>query len=191
MIRAIIFDCFGVLTTDSWGPFRRKHFGHDPKLMDEVSEKFRAVDAGLVKYEDFLTEIATLGKFTTQEARTELDKNIADKELFDYLRASLKPHYKIGMLSNAGENWLPQLFSEEEIAFFDVVALSYETGIVKPDPRAYANVSKLIGVEPQECVFIDDQVRYCAGAEDVGMKAIVYRNLEQLKTDLPPLLKQA
>jgi HAD superfamily hydrolase (TIGR01509 family) len=191
MIRAIIFDCFGVLTTDSWGPFRRKHFGHNPQLMEDVSEKFRRVDAGLARYEDFLKEIATIGSFSVEEARAELDKNVADDELFVYLKRELKPHYKIGMLSNAGENWLPQLFSEDQIALFDTVALSYETGFVKPDPRAYEDIARRLDVEPEECIFIDDQERYCTAAREAGMQAVVYTSFEQLQAELSPLLQKA
>jgi HAD superfamily hydrolase (TIGR01509 family) len=190
VIKAIIFDCFGVLTTDSWTPFKRRHFGHDPALMEEVSEKFRLVDAGLAHYDDFLTEIAKLGFFTAEEARVELDKNVADDELFEYIQLNLKPHYQIGMLSNAGDNWLNQLFSEEQISLFDKIALSYETGVVKPEPRSFQIIAERLGVEMTECIFVDDQERYCTAAQKQGMVPIWYKNFDQFKEDLAANLKK-
>jgi HAD superfamily hydrolase (TIGR01509 family) len=190
VIKAIIFDCFGVLTTDSWTPFKRRHFGYDPALMEEVSEKFRLVDAGLAHYDDFLTEIAKLGFFTAEEARVELDKNVADDELFEYIQLNLKPHYQIGMLSNAGDNWLNQLFSEEQISLFDKIALSYETGVVKPEPRSFQIIAERLGVEMTECIFVDDQERYCTAAQKQGMVPIWYKNFDQFKEDLAANLKK-
>lgn len=189
MVKAVIFDCFGVLTTDSWGPFRRKHFGHDQVLMEEMSDTFRMVDAGLLSYEDFIAKISDASNIDAKTVRGMLDKNIADEQLFDFVKAALKPRYKIGMLSNAGDNWLGQLFTQEQIALFDAVALSYETGFVKPDARAYHALCDRLGVAPEECIFIDDQQGYCIAAEKQGMQAIWYRSFQQFKPEIESLLE--
>jgi HAD superfamily hydrolase (TIGR01549 family) len=191
MIRAIIFDCFGVLTTDGWLPFKRKHFSHDRKLQAEATDLNKQVDAGLASYDDFVQAIAELANVPHEEAQTAIEDNVADEELFAYIAHELRPNYNLGMLSNAGANWLDKLFKPEQVQLFDAIALSYETGFVKPDPRAYQTVAERLVVAPEECVFIDDQERYCTAAKEQGMQAIVYTSLEQLKTDLPPLLKQA
>jgi FMN phosphatase YigB (HAD superfamily) len=191
MIRAIIFDCFGVLTTDGWLPFKRKHFGHDPKLEAEATDLNKQVDAGLASYDDFLRSIAELAQVPDEEARRAVEDNVSDTALFDLIAHELRPHYKLGLLSNAGANWLDQLFTPDQVGLFDAVALSYQTGFVKPDPRAYQTIADRLGVEPDECIFIDDQERYCTAAREQGMQAIVYRSLEQLQAELSPLLSQA
>jgi hypothetical protein len=48
MIRAIIFDCFGVLTTDAWLPFKNKYFAQNEVLMARASELNKQSDAGNV-----------------------------------------------------------------------------------------------------------------------------------------------
>ena len=189
MVRAVIFDCFGVLTTDGWLPFKRKYFGDNPQLEAEATDLNKQVDAGLAGYDEFVSSIADLAHVTHEEARRAIEDNVSDDALFDYITKELKPHFKLGLLSNAGANWLEKLFSAQQVELFDAVALSYETGFVKPDPRAYQIIAERLGVTPEECVFIDDQERYCTAAREQGMQAIVYHSPEQLRHELPPLLK--
>ena len=38
MVKAIVFDCFGVLATETLAPFREKYFGSDPQLPAQLPE---------------------------------------------------------------------------------------------------------------------------------------------------------
>ncbi|MEO6513250.1 MAG: HAD-IA family hydrolase [Candidatus Saccharimonadales bacterium] len=191
MIRAVIFDCFGVLTTDGWLPFKRKYFSDNAKLEAEATDLNKQVDAGLASYEEFISSIAQLAQVPRREAHKAIEDNVADEELFEYIARDLKPNYKLGLLSNAGANWLDKLFTEAQVKLFDAVSLSYQTGFVKPDLRAYQMIADQLGVDPQECIFIDDQERYCSAAREVGMQALVYTSFKQLQADLSPLLQEA
>jgi len=190
MIRAVIFDCFGVLATDGWLPYKRKYFSADPDLGVQAGELNHAFDAGHLSYEDFAREIAALAGVPVETARQQLRHNVPDDEVFEYI-ATLKPQYKIGMLSNAGSNWLNEIFTPEQNALFDTVVLSYETGFIKPEARAYETIAERLGVAPEECVLIDDQQRYVEGAAQVGMPAMLYVGLDELRADLPKLLNQS
>ena len=48
------------------------------------------------------------------------------------------------------------------------------TGILKPDPRAYAAVVEALGVPARDCVFVDDQPRNVEGARRAGMQAVAF-----------------
>lgn len=113
----------------------------------------------------------------------------ANVPLLDYIREELKPNYKIGLLSNAIKNYLPEMLTEEQIALFDVVGISFEMGVGKPDADAYKIVAKKLGVQPEECVFIDDIGVFAEAAKDVGMQAIVYSDLETTLAELRRLLE--
>lgn len=189
MIRAVIFDCFGVLTTDGWLPFKRKYFSGNPELEQAATDLNKRTDAGLASYDDFVRDIADLAHVPLAEASKAIEHNVTDDELLAYIASDIKPKYKVGLLSNAGANWMDRLFSKEQIALFDAIALSYETGVIKPDARAYQIITERLGVAPDECIFVDDQERYCAAARDAGMKAIWYQSLEQFKADILPLLQ--
>lgn len=188
MIRAIIFDCFGVLASDGWLPFKREHFGHDPALFEEAGDLNKQVDSGFINTNEFVSAIAKLAQVPEAEAAECLRQNPVNDELFAYIRTELKPHYKLGILSNASENRLLKMFTPEDVALFDETVLSYQIGATKPDPKAYQAILDKLGCEASECVFIDDQERYVSAAESVGMRAIVYTSLEQLRTDLEKIL---
>lgn len=60
------------------------------------------------------------------------------------------------------------------LAAFDVIVDATHTGILKPDPRAYDDCARALGVAPGECVFVDDQPRNIDGARRAGMIAVPF-----------------
>ncbi len=190
MIRAIVFDCFGVLTTDGWLPFKAAHFGHDPELFELATSLNKQSDAGLISYHDFIGQIAELAGISVHQAQRSIEDNVANLPLFEFIE-SVKNSYKVGLLSNAAANWLDTMFTAEQRQPFHAIALSYETGFIKPDERAYQIIADRLGVEVSECVLIDDQERYCTGAREAGMQAIWYKNYEQAVAELSTLLSQS
>jgi putative hydrolase of the HAD superfamily len=187
MIKAVIFDCFGVLATDDWLPFKQAHFGHDPELFQHAGDINQQSNAGFISFEQFVQEIADMAGVSTQEVQKVLRSNTPNEELFAYIR-ELKPKYKIGMLSNSSSNWLSEIFTAEQIALFDSTILSYMAHTAKPDPRIYELSAEDLQVEIEECVFTDDQERYATAARDVGMQGIAYKGFEQFKADLEKIL---
>lgn len=61
---------------------------------------------------------------------------------------------------------------EDEV---DAVVLSFEVGVAKPDSAIYLAALERLGVGAADAVFVDDQDEYCAGAEAVGMRALLLR----------------
>jgi putative hydrolase of the HAD superfamily len=55
---------------------------------------------------------------------------------------------------------------------FDLIVDATHTGILKPDPRAYAAVTEALKLAPADCVFVDDQARNVAGARAVGWQTV-------------------
>lgn len=55
---------------------------------------------------------------------------------------------------------------------FEVIVDATYTGILKPDPRAYAAVTDALGLPASECVFVDDQLRNAEGGQRAGMQVV-------------------
>ena len=53
----------------------------------------------------------------------------------------------------------------------DAVVLSFEAGVMKPDPAIYANALDRIGATAGRAAFVDDQPGYLDGAEALGMRS--------------------
>jgi putative hydrolase of the HAD superfamily len=189
VIKAVIFDCFGVLTTDGWLAFKSRHFKKNQDLFAKATKLNSQVNSAAISYKEFLEEVGKLVGMPAKDVEQEINSNVANDELFDYIN-TLKPKYKIGMLSNAGGNWLNDLFTKKQISLFDAIDLSYESGVIKPEQQSYIHVAKQLGVQTGECVFIDDQEKHCNGARQAGMQAIRYENFEQMKEDLEKLLNK-
>lgn len=187
MTRAIIFDCFGVLTNDGWKALRETYCTTD-KLKKRAHDLDVAVNSGFMSESDFTKAVAKLCYLNVGEVERAFTERHTNEALFSYIMARLKPTYKIGMLSNAAYNMLDELFTPEQTALFDAVTLSCELGVVKPDKTMYETIATKLGVLPEECIFIDDIERYCAGAKEVGMKAIWYKDFAQFQQELEELL---
>ena len=189
VIKAIIFDCFGVLTTDTWQAFLDNL---PPEAnIEEARDAHRAYNMGLLDKEETAHRIkdATGKGFTEVEDvfQSEVAKNVA---LLECIR-EYKKRYKIGLLSNVATPWITESFlTNEEQELFDAMVLSYEVGITKPDPRIFHIMCERLGVKPEETVLVDDLERYTTAARDVGMQAVTYENLMQTKQQLDAILDQ-
>lgn len=189
MIKAIIFDCFGVLTTDLWKEFVSTLNADDKQPARDLN---RALDAGFITTAEFYEQIQKVTgrhpKTVEELINADQDKNIL---LLDYIK-ELKSKYKIGLLSNVSSDWVKTtLLSHKDQQLFDDILLSYEVKLVKPDPKIFHIACERLSVEPQECIFIDDGEYNLSGAIAVGMKTILYKEFAQFKSDLEKILNDS
>ena len=65
---------------------------------------------------------------------------------------------------------------------------SSKAGVRKPDPRIYQMMCEKLGVEPGECIYLDDLGINCKPAAQLGMHAIKVTSGEQALADLSAVL---
>jgi putative hydrolase of the HAD superfamily len=87
--------------------------------------------------------------------------------MLDLIRSLRQAGLRTALLSNSWGNggYARHLFPD----LFDVVVISAEVGMRKPEERIFRHTAALLGLEPQECVFIDDVLANVAAAEVVGL----------------------
>jgi len=68
------------------------------------------------------------------------------------------------------------------LSAFEVIVDATYSGILKPDPRAYAAVAEALALPADACVFVDDQGRNVAGATAAGMRAVQFDVREPFKS---------
>lgn len=89
--------------------------------------------------------------------------------MYAALRAAHKAGARTALLSNSWGNDYPrELWGE----LFDVVVISSEVGMRKPDERIFRHAVTLLGLQPEECVFIDDIDHNIRAAEAIGMQGL-------------------
>ena len=57
---------------------------------------------------------------------------------------------------------------------FDDIVCSAEVGMAKPEPAIYVLAAERLGLEPRECVFVDDLDTNVEAARQVGMQAVLF-----------------
>ncbi len=112
------------------------------------------------------------------------DNNIQVINIIDELRNS---GIKVGLLSNNTRSNGVVLREEGLDKHFDVFLISAEIGFQKPDPQAFNVLFEQLEMQPSETAYIDDTEQSLRGASDIGYHSILYKNAEQLRTDLVSL----
>jgi len=89
------------------------------------------------------------------------------------------------ILSNMGDSVLDHILSQHAwIQRFDVLVWSFQLGIAKPDPAIYRHTLAQLGTLPEETLFIDDKIENVEAARVLGIQAIQFSTVEQLRADL-------
>lgn len=186
-MKAIIFDCFGVLTADVWREFAAALPEDQQGVASELN---RSYDAGFISTGQFVDQITDLtGQSPPSVEQSPLPvKNLDLLKYIDLLRQD----YKIGMLSNIASDWITDNFlTSDEQALFDDMIFSHHVRLIKPDLAIFELAATRLGVEPEDCLMVDDLERNCDGARRAGMTAVLYENLIQAKSDIDKLLSRS
>ena len=70
---------------------------------------------------------------------------------------------------------------------FDGVVISGEVGMRKPEPRIFEHALGLIGLPPQQCVFIDDIDANVVAARALGISGIHHVAVQETLAELERL----
>ena len=114
-------------------------------------------------------------------------------ELLEYFRALRGRGLRLALLTNNVREWEPQWRAKlpEIDEIFDVVVDSAFVGMRKPDPEIYEVTLERLGdgVEPADCVFVDDVDVNCEAARALGMRAVLFQHAEQAIRDVEAALR--
>ena len=108
--------------------------------------------------------------------------NVSVVPVVSQLRAAGIP---LGVLSNTSQaHWEFCRRRFRVLEVFQLYALSFEIGVMKPDPRIYAESARLAGVAPHEIFFTDDRPDNVVAAREAGWDAVVFESARQLSGEL-------
>ncbi len=189
-IRAVIFDFGGVLVRTEDASARRKweqQLGLPPGELEQLvfaSELAQRSMIGQATQRDVWSYIAMrygLDDATLQQMRRDFwSGDRLDERLVQFL-PSLRPRYKTAILSNAwpgARRMFTEHFQLHEAV--DAFIISSEEGIAKPHPRIYQIALQRLDVRPHEAIFVDDFPENIAGAQQLGIIAVLFRDTHQV-----------
>jgi epoxide hydrolase-like predicted phosphatase len=190
MIKAIIFDCFGVLYPDTYWAMASEYLGGElDSHRNNLHDLVRQVDLGLITRDQLWANFGDIVGKSKDEVYERLEDFAGlDSRLLKFIDEH-KSTQKIGMISNVGQGFIERMFVEKPVTdYFDSVVLSSDVGLVKPDVKIYELSASQLGVKPNECVFIDDLQKNVDGAINAGMQAIKYENYEKFRLDIAQII---
>ena len=197
MAKTIIFDLGGVLLHLDWDKVCAP--------LAELSDQ--SYDAVMKEVQNGpIVEASMLGRLTPQEfhrslcAKTNIDLPFdrfidiwngllsADEDMASLVE-ELGSDHPLALASNTDPIHLA--FAREHFSVmgaFDRSFLSYEMGLLKPDPAYFHHVLYGLWASPGNCIFIDDRPENGRSARNLGIKALVFESIGKLKSDLKAIL---
>ena len=103
------------------------------------------------------------------------------KETVELLEALKARNIKIGLISNCYSDEAQAIRDSVLYPFFDAPVLSYEQGVIKPDPEIFKRAIDMLGVSAEECLYVGDGgSNELYAARDAGMKVVQARYFAHL-----------
>jgi putative hydrolase of the HAD superfamily len=189
VIRAVLWDFGGVILSSPFEAFRRYEAEHSIPLdfirRVNATNPDRNAWARLERSEldhegfddAFAEESLALGHEVPGADVLALLAGDVRPEMVAALDAVIAAGYRTACLTNnvVSRDEDPEAGRPEVdavMARFDIVVESSKLGIRKPEPAFYARACELLGVEPDECVFLDDLGINLKPAKSMGMTTI-------------------
>ena len=194
-IESVIFDWGGVLIDDPRpGLLRYCCKAFDVSLEDYTPVHDSFLDEfhrGKISEERFWRQVADrLGKSMPsprpQWYEAFRSAYMPKHEMFRLVSSLHDKGYKTALLSNT-ELPAVDFFHEWGYDMFDEIVFSCLEGVMKPERRIYEITLERLGSKAGQAIFIDDRQDYIRGAKAVGLRTILFSNIDQVGNGLAGL----
>ena len=203
-VQAVIWDFGGVFTTSPFDAFNR--YERERGLPNDIIRRINSITPDTnawARIERSEVDAATFDLLFADEAKA-IGFEIRGADVLGLLSGDLRPRvveafnackarFKVGCITNnapTGKGAGMSASSDKAAAIadvfsaFDHVIESSKAGVRKPDPRIYRMMCDAIGVEPTNCVYLDDLGINLKPAREMGMTTIKVTSEDQLLADL-------
>jgi len=207
-VQAVISDFGGVLTTPLVQSFMafQDQTGITTEILGQAMQAATEANGDNPLFEmerGEITEVAFLEKLTESLEpllghRPEMhrfkeiyfDALNPNPEMIDLMRELKGAGFRMAMLTNNVQEWEPlwrAMLPVDEI--FETVVDSGFVGCRKPESRIYAITLERLGLPPESCLFVDDVLVNCEGAEKAGINAVHFQDNAQAIPEIRQRLK--
>lgn len=196
-IRAVFFDLGGVIVRTEYQAPRQQlaeRFGMDYDDIEKIvfgSPSAARATVGEINEEEHWQGVMKTLKLPANDVERVKKEffggDVVDRMLLRFLR-SLKPKYKVGLISNAWNGLRAYIEREKFADVFDAIIISAEVGAAKPSEKIYTIALEQLQVKPKEAVFVDDFIENIEACEKLGMKGIHFTDAESALKQLKAIL---
>lgn len=182
MIKAIIFDFFGVIYSEPYNVWLQSHgFTREGDFLEAAVK----ADSGQIEMAQFFDLLSSLSRQPAHEIKKEFETvKRVNPDVIGLVKA-LKMNYRIGLLSNASSSFIREILDENDLEkYFDEIIVSSEAGYIKPNREIYEAALRILRINSSEAIFIDDNRLYIEGAQKIGLDGILFRSADQVTREL-------
>jgi epoxide hydrolase-like predicted phosphatase len=206
--QALVVDWYGVMTQDldtaigawahadgisysTWRAAMRDWFG-DAGYVDASINPVHALERGELEVPDFELQLAQRLASTGADVEAAgllermFEHFVHAPDMSGLIRRARLAGLATALLSNSwGDSYLRDGWDE----MFDVVVISGEVGMRKPESRIFRLVVDRLGRPPEQCVFVDDHEVNVRAAVEVGLVGVHHRDYESTAAELEALFE--
>ena len=181
-MKAILLDFDGVLTIDKYGSdsILRYLAENTPVSIDILKKEYYKINRGLL-----------YGEYTHKDIWADYCKNIEydidfqilidsfintplDDDMISFVR-ELKKEYIIGMITDNKVDRITEILKHHNLTdLFDIVTISAECKCGKNDRKIFDITLENLGVNPNNCVFIDNSEKNLTVPNELGISTILF-----------------
>lgn len=204
-MRGLLVDYGGVLTnpvSETVGAWLRSD-GIEPSLFTDLMRRWLATGADRNPVHDLETGRISAAEFERLLARELAGPDgvvrahdgiltrmfagfLPDAGMLEAVRKARSAGVRTGLLSNSWGFEYPRAGWD---ALFDVVVISGEVGLRKPDPEIYTLAADRLGLPPEAIVFVDDLTANVRAATEIGMVGVRHSAFDATVQELEVLLR--
>ena len=177
----IIFDFFGVISSEVFPIWAKKYFSPTEikTIRKDIIEKG---DKGIIKENEIFKKLSQKTGENSEKILNEwLEIAVINNEMITLIE-NLRKKYKIALLSNAIGEFLNRILSRIDTnQLFDFIVISSEANIIKPDKKIFELLLSKMNIQANNSIFIDDNIINVEVAKSIGIEAILFEDVQQLK----------
>ncbi len=200
-----IFDILNIIEQNNTRQFVPKY--KDKQLPESICKWLEGRKSGVQIYKDIKNFIAKNpdDKIFSSSRNKKVVKNSAKaiftprklaknmkpiKSAVRLLEKCVKNNHKIILFSNFDTHTFSHIkkLKRNRRIFKNIrpenIMISGNTGLLKPDPKAFQLLIDKYKLDPKECYFVDDQINNVETARKLGMNGIVFESSRKLSRDL-------
>ena len=193
MITTIVFDIGGVLIGFDWESYSHSLF--DKETAREVSAAMfetgyrDELDVAVRTEEEILASFYRARPAYREqilEAFERVGECVTRRDwVIPYIQDLKARGYRVLYLSNYSEHVMrANRAALDFVPHMDGGVFSCDEHVIKPDPAIYRRLIAKYGLTPEECLFIDDRQNNVDAARTLGMRAILFENEGQMRSDV-------
>lgn len=189
-MKAVIFDMDGVIIDSEpfWKNAEFEVFSSLGVVLDkeftDLTQTMTTIEVTKFWYEKFPWESKSLEEvedIVISRVMELIEQGRAERNGIELFIKQLKSNgFKIGLATNSPYKIIPVVLEKAGIAdYFDSIFSAEFVEFGKPDPAIYLMTSKELGIDPENCIVIEDSYSGMLAAKKAGMKVVAFTNGNQ------------